>query len=84
MTATKTTRPTVEELIEQFKSYKEDPELVRRHREELEERVRGYERKYGMTAAEAHAAIDRRELQETLDVCNWLMAAHRLEPWDDD
>jgi len=81
MTATKTTRPTVEQLIEEFKSYREDPEQVRRDEEELKERLRGYEQKYGMRSTDVHAAIDRKELQETLEVCNWLMDYHDLEGW---
>lgn len=84
MTATKTTRPTVEQLVEEFKSYREDPEQIRRDEDEVKERIRGYEQKYGMTAAEAHDAIERRELQETLEVCDWLMDDASLRPWDDD
>ena len=79
MTATKTTRPTVEQLIEEFKSYREDPEQIRRDEEDLKERLRGYEQKYGMRSADVHAAIDRKELQETLEVCDWLMDYHDLE-----
>lgn len=47
----------------------------------LRERLRGHELKHGMRSSEVHAAIDRKELQETLEVCNWLMDYHDLEDW---
>lgn len=84
MTATRSKRETVDELIARLDAERNDVELMRRRRKELEDRVRGYEQKYGMTATEAHAAIERRELRETLEVCDWLMDAHRLEPWDEE
>ena len=84
MTATRSTRETVDELIARLDAERNDPDLMRQRHQELVEEVRGYELKYGMTATEAHAAIDRRELRETQDVCHWLIAAASLEPWDDD
>lgn len=79
MTATETTRPTVEEILADLDAQRNNPELQRQRRADLEARVRAYEVKYGMTATEAHEAIDRRELRETLDVCKWLMDDASLE-----
>lgn len=73
MTATKATRETVDQLIARLDAERNDPKLMRRRRQELVDRVRAYEQKYGMTATEAHEAIERRELRETLEVCDWLM-----------
>lgn len=79
MTTTKTTRPTVEEILADLDAQRNNPELQRQHRSDLEARVKAYEVKYGMTATEAHEAIDRRELRETLEVCDWLMDDHSLQ-----
>lgn len=84
MPSTRTTRPTVAELLTQFEADGQDEELMRRWQQEIVDRVRGYELKYGMTAAEAHDAIERRELQETHEVCKWLIDGASLKPWDDD
>jgi len=84
MPATGTTRETVDELIARHVADRNNPELMRSRQQELVDEIRSYELKYGMTAAEAHAAIDRRELRETQDVCHWLIAAASLEPWADD
>lgn len=84
MTATRSKRETVDELMARFEAEGKDEALMLRRHQELVDRVHGYEQKYGMTAAEAHEAIERRELRETHDVCKWLIAAASLEPWDDD
>lgn len=78
MTATKTKRPSVEELIAQFEADGQDAELMARHQAELEARVAAYESKYGIPSSEVHAAIERKELRETLEVCDWLMDYHSL------
>lgn len=84
MTATKTTRPTVEELIAQFEVDGKNEALMRQRHQDVVDRVHAYEQKYGMTATEAHQAIERRELQETHEVCKWLIDDASLKPWDDD
>lgn len=73
MTATKSTRPTVEEILADLDAQRNNPELQRQRRADLESRVRAHEVKYGMTASQAHEAIDRREFRETLEVCDWFM-----------
>jgi len=84
MPATGTKRETVEEIIARLDAEGKDEALMRRRHQELVDRVHAYEVKYGMTAADAHEAIERRELRETHDVCKCLIDAASLEPWDDD
>lgn len=79
MPATGTKRETVEDLIARLDAERNDSELMSRRYQELVDRIRAYEVKYGMTASDAHEAIERRELRETLEVCDWLMDAHRFE-----
>lgn len=45
----------------------------RQRRSELENRVRGYEERYGIKSRSVHVAIDRGQLKETHEVCRWLM-----------
>lgn len=49
---------------------------------ELRRQVANYEARYGRLATEAHAAIDRGELEETVDVCRWLIADDQLKRID--
>ena len=73
MITAKTNRPTVEEILQDLEAQRNNPELQRQYRRDLEATVKAYEEKYGMTGSEAHEAIERRELRETLEVCDWLM-----------
>lgn len=49
-----------------------------RRRAELEARVRAYEVRYGIKSHAVHTAIDRGELTEDQDVCDWLIDYDRL------
>jgi hypothetical protein len=42
-------------------------------RAELERRISAYEARYGISSDRLSGAIDRGEIAETLDVCDWLM-----------
>lgn len=44
----------------------------------IERRIREYEDRYGIATDEVHAAIDAGRLDETLEVCNWIMDAKLL------
>jgi hypothetical protein len=46
---------------------------------ELEARVLAYEQQFGIPSSEVHEAIDSGRLQETLEVCNWLIDIEVLE-----
>jgi len=79
MITAKTNRPTVEEILQDLEAQRNNPDLQRQYRRDLEARVKAYEETYGMTAAEAHEAIERREFRETLEVCKWFMDDRSLE-----
>lgn len=49
------------------------------YREELATRIADYERRYGVPSDAVHAAIDRGELVETHEVCEWLMDVDLLQ-----
>ncbi len=42
-------------------------------RAELEARVKGYERQFGIGSDSIHAAIERGDLKETHEVCRWII-----------
>ena len=46
---------------------------------ELEAQVLAYEQKYGIPSSEVHEAIDAGRLDETEEVCNWLIDIEMLE-----
>lgn len=59
-----------------------DAEVLRRHAlhvSSLESRVAAFERRYGIASAEIHRAIDAGTLQESEDVCAWIMDHELLE-----
>lgn len=45
----------------------------------LQARVAAYEQKFGIPSAWIHDAIDRGELIETLEVCDWIMDVEQLQ-----
>lgn len=73
--ALKRTAPkeTVEETVARLYRELNDPVLMAARLEELGDRVAAYERQFGMPSSEIHAAIDRGDLVETLEVCKWIM-----------
>lgn len=48
-------------------------------RAELEDRVKHFERQYGVPSSAVHAAIERGELKETQEVCRWILDYDLLE-----
>ncbi len=49
------------------------------HIARLEARVAAAERRYNLSSDQIHAAIDAGTLEETLDVCNWILDYDLLE-----
>ena len=49
-----------------------------REANELRARLSDYERRFGISTADVHAAIDRGDLHESHDVCRWLIDADLL------
>jgi hypothetical protein len=46
---------------------------------ELKAQVLAYEQQFGIPSSEVHEAIDDGRLDETLEVCNWLIDIDMLE-----
>lgn len=46
---------------------------------EVRSQIEGYEKAFGISSRDVHAALDDGRLQETMDVCRWIMAIDRLE-----
>jgi len=42
-------------------------------RSELQHRINGFEKRYGIKSHSVHAAINRGEIKETQEVCRWIM-----------
>jgi len=57
---------------------------ARAYRLQVAARVRAYEEQFGLPSSDIHDAIDRGDLVETLDVCNWIMDYEWLSQLDDD
>lgn len=57
-------------------------EILARHskwRSELGTRIKELEARYGISSDQIHEAIDNGELQETLEVCDWIMDYNLLQ-----
>ena len=65
--------PRVQHILEDLERQLNTPGLMDANLAELRAQVAAYEKRYGMTAVEAHEAIDRGDLEEDLDVCDWLL-----------
>lgn len=50
--------------------------------EVLRTRVAGYERHFGIASSQLHDAIDRGELTETAEVCDWIIDVEQLQRSD--
>jgi len=69
-----------ERLIEEIRILR----AARNDRLDVEARVKAYEAQFGLPSSEIHDALDRGDLVETLDVCNWIMDYEWLSHLDDD
>jgi hypothetical protein len=49
------------------------------HVHELRDRVAEYEAKYGMPSDQVHTAIENGHIDETDEVCDWIMTYELLE-----
>ena len=63
----------------EWPSEAEIAENGRRARIQLEAEVAAFEREFGIPSERVHAAIDDGTLEETGDVCRWLIAIDSLE-----
>ena len=50
----------------------------------LRSRVLAYEEQFGIPSSDVHDAIEDGRLQETLEVCEWIIDFERLDPSYDD
>jgi hypothetical protein len=60
----------------------QEAEILRRHAEDiaaLRARIAAYERQFGLPSSKIHAAINAGSLQETREVCDWIMDYELLE-----
>lgn len=49
------------------------------HLVEVEARIQAFERRYGVASSDLHAAIESGELQETAEVCEWIIDYELLQ-----
>ncbi len=78
MVLTNSTTPTAKEIADQLLA---EREVIERYVEQvntLRSRVLAYEEQFGISSAEVHEAIEDGRLQETLDVCKWIIDSERL------
>lgn len=78
MVLTNPTAPTSKELSDQLLA---EREVIERYFEQvntLRSRVLAYEEQFGILSSEVHEAIDDGRLQETLEVCKWIIDFERL------
>lgn len=54
-------------------------EIQAQRKEELANRLRGYEKKYSFSTAEMRLRLKNDVITETNDICNWLMDADLWE-----
>ena len=68
----------VGEIMRHLDRQRHDPELMKSNQATIVARVKAYEERYGMKSNEIHDAIDRGDLNETHDVCRWIIDLERL------
>lgn len=70
--ATTETEAASRTLIEEILAHRTEAPPAAELRVELERRTAAFEDRYGIASDRLGAAIDRGEIEETLDVCQWL------------
>ncbi len=73
---------TPEAVQKQWEELEREREVLERHYRRLADlraNIAACEEKYGITSDQIHDAIENRELQETLEVCRWIMDYERLK-----
>jgi hypothetical protein len=79
MVLTNPTSPTAKALADQLLA---EQAVIKRYVEELaalRSRVLAYEEQFGISSSEVHEAIEDGRLQETLEVCDWIMDIEILQ-----
>ena len=79
MVLTNPTAPTAKALADQLLA---EQAVIKGYVEELvalRSRVLAYEEQFGIPSSEVHEAIEDGRLQETLEVCDWIMDFEVLE-----
>jgi len=79
MVLTNSTTPTSKTLAERWLAENDTPEHHAEYMTELRSRVLAYEAQFGIQSSDVHDAIEDGRLQETLQVCEWLMDLYVLE-----
>ncbi len=72
------TAPTAQELADQLLAEREIIERYFAQVNALRSRVLAYEAQFGIPSSEVHEAIEDGRLQETLEVCKWIIDFERL------
>jgi hypothetical protein len=80
MVLTNPTTATFKTLTEQWLDENDTPERHAKYMTELRSRVLAYEAQFGIQSSDVHDAIEDGRLQETLNVCEWLMDLYVLDP----
>ncbi len=78
MVLTNPTTPTSKELADQLLAERDVIERYVEHVNTLRSRVLAYEEQFGIPSCDVHEAIEDGRLQETLEVCKWIMDFYRL------
>ncbi len=79
MVLTNPTTPTAKALADELLA---ECDVIKRYVEQMDElrsRVLACEDRFGIPSSEVHEAIEDGRLQETLEVCEWLMDVYMLE-----
>ncbi len=79
MVLTNPTTPTAKALADELLA---ECDVIKRYVEQMDElrsRVLACEERFGIPSSEVHEAIEDGRLQETLEVCEWLMDVYMLE-----
>lgn len=79
MVLTNPTTPSAKAVADQLLAECDTPERHAEYMNELRNRVLAYEAQFGIQSCDVHDAIEDGRLQETLEVCEWLMDIYILE-----
>jgi hypothetical protein len=72
-------QPTPDEVAKQILG---ERDVIKKHFEnmvEMKARIARYESKFGIASDQVHHAIDRGELTETDEVCDWILTVAAIE-----
>ena len=63
---------TPQDLVQRLLRERDDPRLMEQRRAELEARVAAFEARFGLPSDRIHEAIESGQLEETVEVCDWI------------